>query len=134
MRDTHGMASRDAPYVAVIGASDATEWELAMAEEVGRRLARVGAVELRVVPPDTGAGLATERVVVLTGESPTLLERDTLFRRRGKRRAATAMEYLMVASFIITVLVMTIQHLGSIVGGSMKDSAQKVPEGKKAPS
>jgi primosomal protein N' (replication factor Y) len=50
------------------------------------RLARVRAVELRVVPPDTGAGVATERVVVLTGESPTLLERDTLFRRRAKRR------------------------------------------------
>jgi uncharacterized protein (TIGR00725 family) len=44
MRDTQGMASHDAPYVAVIGASDATEWELAMAEEVGRRLARAGAV------------------------------------------------------------------------------------------
>jgi primosomal protein N' (replication factor Y) (superfamily II helicase) len=54
--------------------------------DVLARLARVGAVELRVVPPDTGAGVATERVVVLTGESPTLLERDTLFRRRAKRR------------------------------------------------
>ena len=38
------MATRDATYVAVIGASDATEWELSMAEEVGRRLARAGAV------------------------------------------------------------------------------------------
>jgi uncharacterized protein (TIGR00725 family) len=32
------------PYVAVIGASEATEWELAMAERVGRLLARGGAV------------------------------------------------------------------------------------------
>ncbi|MGZ8631129.1 MAG: TIGR00725 family protein [Actinomycetota bacterium] len=32
------------PYVAVIGASDATEWERATAEEVGRRLARAGTV------------------------------------------------------------------------------------------
>ena len=31
-------------YVAVIGASNATEWELAMAEQLGRELARVGAV------------------------------------------------------------------------------------------
>ncbi len=31
-------------YVAVIGASDATEWERATAEEVGRRLAHAGAV------------------------------------------------------------------------------------------
>ena len=31
-------------YVAVIGASDATEWERATAEEVGRRLAQAGAV------------------------------------------------------------------------------------------
>jgi uncharacterized protein (TIGR00725 family) len=38
------MVDRHATYVAVIGASDATEWELAMAEEVGRRLARAGAV------------------------------------------------------------------------------------------
>ncbi|MDH4111956.1 MAG: TIGR00725 family protein, partial [Actinomycetota bacterium] len=38
------MAHHVAPYVAVIGASDATEWELAMAEEVGRRLAQAGAV------------------------------------------------------------------------------------------
>lgn len=33
-----------ARYVAVIGASDATEWERATADEVGRRLARAGAV------------------------------------------------------------------------------------------
>jgi hypothetical protein len=41
--DTRAMAQHDATYVAVIGASDATEWELAMAEDVGRRLARAGA-------------------------------------------------------------------------------------------
>jgi uncharacterized protein (TIGR00725 family) len=38
------MARGGAPYVAVIGASDATPWEFAMAEEVGRRLARAGAI------------------------------------------------------------------------------------------
>ncbi len=50
------------------------------------RLGRVGAVTLRVEPPDTAAAAATERVLVLAGESPTLLERDELFRRRPKRR------------------------------------------------
>jgi uncharacterized protein (TIGR00725 family) len=34
----------DAPYVAVIGASDATSWELETAEELGRLLAGAGAV------------------------------------------------------------------------------------------
>jgi uncharacterized protein (TIGR00725 family) len=33
-----------APYVAVIGASNATEWELAMAEQLGGQLAAEGAV------------------------------------------------------------------------------------------
>jgi primosomal protein N' (replication factor Y) len=54
--------------------------------DVLARLERIGAVELRVVAPDTDAGVATERVVTLAGEAPTLLERDTLFRRRIKRR------------------------------------------------
>jgi primosomal protein N' (replication factor Y) len=54
--------------------------------DVLARLERVGAVELRVVAPDTDAAVATERVVTLAGEAPTLLERDTLFRRRIKRR------------------------------------------------
>jgi uncharacterized protein (TIGR00725 family) len=78
MRDTHGMASRDAPYVAVIGASDATEWELAMAEEVGRRLARVGAVlvcgGLGGVMNAAAAGAAAEggtSVGILPGEDRT---------------------------------------------------------------
>jgi len=50
------------------------------------RLASVGAVALEVVPPDTGAGTATERVVTLQGEPPTLIERTTLFKRRARRR------------------------------------------------
>jgi hypothetical protein len=35
---------RTQPYVAVIGASNATEWELLTAEEVGRRIAEAGCV------------------------------------------------------------------------------------------
>ena len=50
------------------------------------RLASVGAVSLRVEPPDTAGSTATERVVALHGEPPTLLERATLFKRRARRR------------------------------------------------
>jgi primosomal protein N' (replication factor Y) len=50
------------------------------------RLARVDAVSIRVQPPDVQAGRLTERVVVLGGERPTLLERETLFHRRPKQR------------------------------------------------
>jgi primosomal protein N' (replication factor Y) (superfamily II helicase) len=50
------------------------------------RLVSVGAVRLRVEPPDTAGSTATERVVTLYGEPPTLLERATLFKRRARRR------------------------------------------------
>jgi primosomal protein N' (replication factor Y) len=50
------------------------------------RLVSVGAVSLRVEPPDTAGSTATERVVTLHGEPPTLLERATLFKRRARRR------------------------------------------------
>jgi len=50
------------------------------------RLARVGAVELRVEPPDTGGDVATERVLTLAGDAPTLLERDAIFRRSPRQR------------------------------------------------
>jgi primosomal protein N' (replication factor Y) len=50
--------------------------------EVLDRLARVGAVALRVEPPETDADTATERVAALTGtDPPTLLERRELFKR-----------------------------------------------------
>ena len=50
------------------------------------RLARVGALELRVEPPDTEGAAATQRLLVLTGEPPTLLERDSAFRRSPRQR------------------------------------------------
>jgi len=50
------------------------------------RLASVGAVSLRVEPPDTAGSTATERVVALHGDPPTLLERATHFKRRARRR------------------------------------------------
>ena len=36
--------------------------------------------------------------------------------KKRRRRGVTAMEYLVMASLIITVLIMTIQHLGSVTG------------------
>jgi primosomal protein N' (replication factor Y) len=50
------------------------------------RLAAVGAVDLRVEPPDTAGSTATERVVAIVGEPPTLIERASLFKRRARRR------------------------------------------------
>ena len=50
------------------------------------RLVRVGSVELRVEPPDTDADAATERVLELAGDAPTLLERDAIFRRSPRQR------------------------------------------------
>jgi primosomal protein N' (replication factor Y) len=54
--------------------------------DVLERLTRVGAVSLRVQPPDTQAAAITERVLSLSGHRPTLLERDTIFKRRRKQR------------------------------------------------
>ncbi|MFL5494625.1 MAG: primosomal protein N' [Gemmatimonadales bacterium] len=63
--------------------------------EVLDRLARVGAVALRIEPPDVGGAGATERVVTIGGDVPTLLERDALFRRAPKqRRLFEALEQL----------------------------------------
>ena len=50
------------------------------------RLTRVDAVTLRVQPPDTSAAGLTERVLSLTEERPTLLERKALFKRRPKQQ------------------------------------------------
>ena len=59
------------------------------------RLARVGAVVLRVEPPDTEGAMLTERVASLAADPPTLLERDGLFRRAPKqRRLYEALEQL----------------------------------------
>ena len=54
--------------------------------DVIERLTRVDAVTLRVQPPDTSAAGLTERVLSLTDERPTLLERETLFKRRPKQQ------------------------------------------------
>jgi len=50
------------------------------------RLGRVGAVTLRIEPPDTAAAALTERVVTIVHDAPTLLERASLFKRRPKQR------------------------------------------------
>ncbi len=51
------------------------------------RLASVGAVAFRIEPPDTDAAAATERVLSIAIDPPTLLERDALFRRSPRQRA-----------------------------------------------
>ncbi len=54
--------------------------------DVLERLGRVGAVTLRIEHPDTDAAALTERVVTIVRDAPTLLERDSLFKRRPKQR------------------------------------------------
>jgi primosomal protein N' (replication factor Y) len=54
--------------------------------DVVERLSRVQAVSLRVQPPDTDAARLTERTLYLAGDRPTLIERDTLFKRRPRQR------------------------------------------------
>jgi primosomal protein N' (replication factor Y) len=50
------------------------------------RLARVEAVTLRVEAAETGGAQATERVLVLIEPRPTLVERETIFRRAPAQR------------------------------------------------
>jgi len=54
--------------------------------DVIERLTRIEAVTLEVQPPDTSAGGLTERMLLLAGERPTLLERDGIFKRRPRQR------------------------------------------------
>jgi primosomal protein N' (replication factor Y) len=54
--------------------------------DVLHRLASAGAISLRVEPADTDAATLTDRVATLAGDPPTLLERDTLFRRTPRQR------------------------------------------------
>ncbi|MDQ3223124.1 MAG: hypothetical protein M3Q75_06605, partial [Gemmatimonadota bacterium] len=54
--------------------------------DVIERLTRVEALTLRVQPPDTNAAGLTERVMSLSDERPSLLERDSLFKRRPRQR------------------------------------------------
>ena len=66
-----------------------------LARAVGRpvwdtlqRLARVGAVHLETEAPSLGPAAGAERVVVLTRALPSLLERDRVFGRAARQRAA----------------------------------------------
>lgn len=54
--------------------------------DVIERLTRIDAVTLRVQPPDTRAAGLTERVLSLTDDRPTLLERGAHFKRRPKQQ------------------------------------------------
>jgi primosomal protein N' (replication factor Y) len=72
----------EAPVAAIARALKRPVWEAV------NRLARVGALQLRVEAPHTEAGLTTERVVRLVEPVPHLAERDALFKRRPAQRAA----------------------------------------------
>jgi primosomal protein N' (replication factor Y) len=54
--------------------------------DVVERLSRAQAVSVHVHPPETGAAQLTERTLWLSGERPTLIERESLFKRRPKQR------------------------------------------------
>ncbi|HET6836886.1 MAG TPA: primosomal protein N' [Gemmatimonadales bacterium] len=54
--------------------------------DVVERLSRIEAVSLRVQPPDTEAARLTERTLSLSGDRPTLIEREALFKRRPRQR------------------------------------------------
>jgi Flp pilus assembly pilin Flp len=41
---------------------------------------------------------------------------------RARRKGVTAMEYLVVISFILTVVILTVQHLGGVTQGLFKNS------------
>ncbi len=55
--------------------------------DVVDRLQRVGAIEVEVVSPDTGAATATARVAQIEGSPLSLIERDERFGRAPKQRA-----------------------------------------------
>jgi len=79
--DWLGERGGQAPVAAIARALKRPVWDAL------DRLVRVGAVTLRVEPPDTEAGRATERLLVLAGEPPSLIERDALFKRKARQRA-----------------------------------------------
>ncbi|MGE5090645.1 MAG: primosomal protein N' [Bacillota bacterium] len=51
------------------------------------RMVEADAVALTIVPADVGGDVLSERVVTLPDDRPTLIERDTLFKRRPRQRA-----------------------------------------------
>jgi primosomal protein N' (replication factor Y) len=56
--------------------------------ETLQRLARAGAVALETEPPSLGPTAGIERVLVLTSVAPSLIERDRVFGRAERQRAA----------------------------------------------
>ncbi|MGH7702027.1 MAG: replication restart helicase PriA, partial [Gemmatimonadales bacterium] len=78
--DWLGRKGGEAPVAALARAFKRPVWDAV------NRLARVGAVSLRIEPAQTDAGTAIERVLVLSGSAPTLVERDAMFRRAPEQR------------------------------------------------
>jgi primosomal protein N' (replication factor Y) len=86
------------------------------------RLARVGAIQLRVEAPETDAGASTERVIRLAEPGPALGEREALFSRRPAQRAVfEALEELGGSA--------PLRHLAVQLGLSRKAIAGLVEQG-----
>jgi primosomal protein N' (replication factor Y) len=96
--------------------------------DVLERLHRVEAVTLRVQPPDTDAAQLTERTLALAGSRPTLIERDTLFKRRPRQRELyEALEGLGGSAPLRHLA----EHLGfsdSVVSGLVKQGLARTGE------
>jgi hypothetical protein len=56
-------------------------------------------------------------------EGPNVVEAATI--TKPKRRGVTAMEYLVVISFILTVLILAVQGLGNVTRGLFKNSEEE---------
>lgn len=57
-------------------------------------------------------------------------------RKRRRRRGVTAMEYLVMASLVIVVVILAVQHIGNLAGGMFSNSAKQTEfanPGKKGP-
>lgn len=45
-------------------------------------------------------------------------------RKRRQRRGATALEYLVMITFILVVVILAVQHLGQVAGGILSNNAK----------
>ncbi len=84
------------------------------------RLARVGAVSLEVQPPEVDRGTATERVLRLAGSAPTLLERETIFRRSPAQRRLLELLEELGGEAPVSHLVQRLETSDTVVRGLVR--------------
>ena len=56
------------------------------------------------------------------GEQP-VGQQETKHKSRKRRRGATMLEYLVMLSFVLLAVIITVQKLGQVTGGMMQNSA-----------